>query len=174
MVKRVLVVNDSRFERKIMRDMLISLGYEVKVTNEYEVFFLLDSYNPDIVIANMNMTNITGDRLIQDIKGRIPTTKCYLSSCSEINPEYSQSKWIDGVFATPINPGSLAKILQQEEIEVPKPFEEIMDLAVNCSLGQNLHDENDVTRFAFCPYCGNTLSESSGKFDFCPFCGMKI
>lgn len=44
-VKRVLVVNDSRFERKIMRDMLINLGYEVKTTNEYEALILLDSYN---------------------------------------------------------------------------------------------------------------------------------
>ncbi|MDD3363483.1 MAG: response regulator [Syntrophomonas sp.] len=173
-MKKVLVVNDSRFERKIMRDMLINLGYEVKTTNEYEVLILLDSFNPDIVIANMNMTNITGDRLIQNIKERRPTTKCYLSSCSEISPEYSQNQWIDGVFATPINPGSLVTILEKEEMEKPKPLEEVKDLVANCSLEENFHDENDVTRFTFCPYCGNTLSASSGKFVFCPFCGTKI
>ena len=161
-VKRVLVVNDSRFERKIMRDMLINLGYEVETTDEFTALSLLDSYNPDIIIANMNMTNITGDMLIQNIKERRPTTKCYLSSCSEISPEYSQRKWIDGVFSTPINPGSLAVILQKEEIEEPKPLEEIKELVANCRLPDNLHDENEVPRFTFCPYCGNKLNATSG------------
>jgi len=173
-VKRVLVVNDSRFERKIMGDMLTNLGYEVKTTNEYEVLILLDGYYPDIVIANMNMTNITGDVLIRNIKERRPTTKCYLSSCSEISPEYSQSQWIDGIFATPINPGSLVTILQKEDIEEPKPLHEVKELEAYCGLSENLHDKHDVPRFAFCPYCGNTLSASSGKFVFCPFCGTKI
>ena len=199
-VKKVLVVNDSRFERKIMRDMLINLGYEVKTTNEYEVLILLDSYNPDIVIANMNMTNITGDVLIRNIKERIPTTKCYLSSCSEIGPEYSQSKWIDGVFATPISSGRLVTILEKKEIEESMPLEQVVhqshygtvlsdkstcspestmleavkELQSDCRHPENLHDENEVTRFTFCPYCGNTLRASSGKFVFCPFCGTKL
>ncbi len=199
-MKRVLVINDCRFERNILRDLLINLGYEVETTDEYATLSLLESCNPDIVIANMNMTDISGDRLIQNIKGSKPATKCYLSSCSDMSPEYSQNRWIDGLIKTPINTEQLLTILEEKEREEAISFEEathqsrcdtlltdnlarrpepgksasVKELPANYRHPETLHDENDVKQFTFCPYCGNTLSASSGKYVFCPFCGTKL
>jgi response regulator RpfG family c-di-GMP phosphodiesterase len=181
LVKRVLVVNDSKFERNIMRDLLINLGYGVETTDEYSILSHLESYDPDMVIANMNMANITGDVLIKEIKGEKPSTKCYLSSCSDINPEYSQSRWIDGFIKTPVSIGQLFAVLEKEDIEVQKllevpvhqgHLEAIKEPQADGRHPDNFNDKNVVLRF--CPYCGDKLKDTSGKIIFCPFCGTKL
>ena len=113
-MKKVLVINDSEFERNVLRDLLVNLGYEVKTADEYTALGSNETYNPDIVIANMNMTNITGDLMLQRIKGRKAQTKCYLSSCSKLDAQYRDCRWVDGLIETPINMGDLEKILNEQ------------------------------------------------------------
>jgi len=110
-MKKVLVINDSDFERSILRDLLVNLGYEVKTSDEFIALGLNETYKPDIVVANMNMATITGDKILQKIKERKAQTKCYLSSCSELNAQYSNCRWVDGLIKTPISLGDLEKIL---------------------------------------------------------------
>lgn len=113
-MKKVLVINDSEFERNILRDLIINLGYEVKTADEYTALSLNESYNPDIVVANMNMATVTGDQMLQRIKGKKAETKCYLSSCSKLNTQYRECGWVDGLIETPISLGKLEKILNEQ------------------------------------------------------------
>ena len=65
---RVLLVNDCKFENFIMRDMLISLGYEVIISNEFNAVSDVSELNCNVVIANFIMKEQTGDKILQQIK----------------------------------------------------------------------------------------------------------
>ena len=177
-MEKVLVVNDSQFERLIMKDIVSRLGYEVKTADEYDTLSLIESYNPNIVIANMTMNSTSGDRLIEAIKGKKPDIKCYLSSCSTIAPNRLHYRGIDGYIVTPTTPGLLEKILQYEvqEIKATGPDAIIYseDIKTIYDHNDNLPIREDATIFSFCPYCGQKIAESKSAFVFCPFCGSKF
>lgn len=198
-MKRVLVVNDSPFERLIMKDMISRLGYEAKSTDEYSTMNLIDSYDPNIVIANMTMNKTSGDKLIAAIKVKKPGIKCYLSSCSQIRADKLQYPDVDGCIETPVSPGRLNRILCDKDEDVcmaeqdTEPQElslrpantpaltlENQDPAIKqaekeqAALGNDIGNQPVKASFAFCPYCGEKMAESQVKYVFCPFCGSKF
>lgn len=142
---KILIVNDSKFERIIMHDLIETLGFDVTATDEYHYLQKLETYSPDVLIVNLTMNNITGDQLILKIKEQRPFVKCILSSCSPINlKDYSENQ-IDGVFCTPINPTKMKRIL----------------------------DHITVKNFSYCHGCGHKLPDNITQLAFCPFCGEK-
>jgi DNA-binding NtrC family response regulator len=157
-MKKVLIVNDCRFESLIMKDHLNDIGYSVEITNEYDVFTQIRKFQPDVVIANLIMRDTTGDKLIEYVKNINSKIVCLISSCNLIKLEdYVQQK-VDEVIHTPIDKSQLSDIL-------------------NRALSQ--YDKNDrkdinVNKLSFCPYCGHKLDQSDGKILFCPYCGQKI
>ncbi|MDD3022570.1 MAG: response regulator [Syntrophomonadaceae bacterium] len=196
---RVLVVNDSHFERLILKDIVSRLGYEAKTTDEYSTMNLIDSYKPNIVIANMTMNKTSGDKLIAVIKAKNPDIKCYISSCSKIKPDKLQYRGVDGCIETPITPGQLDRILQNEirennqadqvsennnpsmqfggptivsgepEIIITKDEEIKADV-----IDVGSKPQAEAASFAFCPFCGQEMTDSTVKYIFCPFCGNKF
>lgn len=196
-MERVLVINDSPFERLIMKDMISRLGYEAKSTDEYSTMNLIESFNPGIVIANMTMSTTSGDKLIAAIKMKKPAIKCYLSSCSKLRSDKLQYPDVDGCIETPISPGNLDRILRNENREtcpaeqdgqqnatalqpanaqvlVSEPQEAAIRQAEANAPDGDIENQPIKPSFAFCPYCGQKITESQVKYVFCPFCGSKF
>lgn len=147
-MKKVLVINDCKFESAVLRDMLIELGYDVKVTSEFLVFNDVKKYIPDLVICNLFMKKITGDKLIKKIKDIDKNTLNILSSSNKLRMDDYENYGVDEVIKTPINIEDLKEVLSR------------------------LENKTNKSLFLFCPYCGERLK--NGSFLFCPYCGNKL
>ncbi len=120
MIRKVLVINDSGFERMVLRDQLRMLGYEVKTADEITSLNIIKRYHPDIVIANLTMADISGDKLIEHIKSIDPDIRCFLSSCSKIDWRLVDNKIIDGVIETPVANATLEIVLNNPGLGLNK------------------------------------------------------
>lgn len=109
---RVLIVNDSRFESMILKDILSQLGYNVSITDEYDALRQVQSFSPNVVLANYVMKDTFGDRLIERIKTRNPEILCILTSNSIISRESLNSKRVDAIVRTPVSKEELESVLQ--------------------------------------------------------------
>ncbi|MDW7673982.1 MAG: response regulator [Bacillota bacterium] len=148
MSKKILVINDSRFERKVLGDMLIGLGHQVLTSDEDNYFAQVESFRPDVIIVNLTMSSVMGDTIIKKIKSSMPKVSCYLSSCSKVNLEGLTCTDLDGVILTPVKPSQLKNVLND-----------------GISQGKTI---------AFCPYCGQKFNNGILSYTFCPFCGQNL
>lgn len=144
-MRRVLVINDSRLERYILKDQLARLDFQVEAVDEYYCLQNIKNFSPEAVIVNLTMRNISGDELIKLIKEEWPGIKCYLSSCNHLNLDDYRAKGVDGVLKTPATLEQLKMLLAEEKIS-----------------------------FRFCPYCGQDLTREGKSYFFCPFCGARL
>lgn len=185
-MKRVLIINDSGFERMVLRDQVQTLGYEVKTADEFGGLRLINKFHPDIVIANLTMTDISGDKLIEQIKNMEPDTRCLLSTCSKTNRHYLSNTAIDGLLETPVSIEHLEVLLNSNGVSAPanapdnsQPDETNPGAIQHGSerfIKASRIQESSLTSkaFAFCPYCGEKLELAEAKFVFCPFCGNRL
>lgn len=158
-MKKVLLVNDCKFESIIMKDILQDMGYEVKISNEYTALEDVKNYNAEVIICNLIMKHITGDHIISEAKKINFSIKGILSSSNDLKIEDYKENKVDAIIKTPIS-----KIVLED---IMNSF--YSDNSLNI-VKEN--KENTVFRkFMFCPYCGEKLNE---KFKFCPQCGEKI
>jgi response regulator RpfG family c-di-GMP phosphodiesterase len=179
-MKKVLIVNDCKFESLIMKDYLSDIGYSVQVTNEYNVFLQIKVFEPDIVIVNLIMKDTTGDKIVSHVKIAHPEIICLLSSCDSLRLEdFSYSK-VDEVIHTPINRSRLSEILDKtiSKVNINKPLDEdvseiIQRLNVKNS-SANKYKNIKPNIFLFCPYCGHKFEEKDQNFFFCPYCGQAL
>jgi len=151
-MKKVLIVNDCRFEGIIMKDIINKLGFNVKVTNEYGALKEVKEFSPNIIIANLIMKETTGDELINKVKSLDSNIYGMLSSCNNINKNDYKLKGVDEVIQTPVDINLLKKALKIKETK---------------NREGSLHME-----FSFCPFCGKKLEEV--QYKFCPYCGSEI
>ena len=151
---RVLLVNDCKFENFIMRDMLINLGYEAIVSNEFNAVSDVHQLNCNIVIANFIMKEKTGDKILQQIKAMYPATRCILSSSNDMKLEDFNNSSIDGFIHTPTTKEKLKNIMLE-----------------NAELVNKKHNH---IKPSFCTYCGGKLDDNEKMAKFCKYCGEKI
>jgi response regulator RpfG family c-di-GMP phosphodiesterase len=193
-MKRILVINDSRFENMIMKDNLMDMGYDVEVTNEYNALIKIKEFSPNIVITNLIMKNTTGDRLIEKIKTKNPKVICILSSCDQIELENFKNNKVDEIIHTPASKTQLSEVLNRvshnEQINKDDIDIIFQSLAIKRDKGQvgkrnrgskvdklnvfnsinnevNIIDEIEVSQRT-----GEV--NSMGDFLFCPYCGSKL
>ena len=150
---RVLLVNDCKFENFIMRDMLINLGYEVIISNEFNAVSDVRELNCNLIIANFIMKEKTGDKILEQIKDMYPETKCILSSSNDIKLEDFNNSAIDGFIHTPVTKEKLEKVMGEN--------------------GQSLNKHNKQMKPSFCTYCGEKVDDSEKHARFCKYCGEK-
>lgn len=183
-MKRILIVNDCKFESIIMKDYLMDIGYSVEVTSEYDALLRVKEFNPDIVIANLIMKNTTGDKLIKQIKVRIPEVICLLSSCDSIKLEKFIENNVAEVIHTPVTREELLEILnkvlyqqnknlldnKRADVILKKLASKETSKKNNSTISKNFVKEN----FSFCPYCGQKFDADKGHFLYCPYCGHNL
>ncbi|MCB2298955.1 response regulator [Clostridium tagluense] len=150
---KVLLVNDCKFENFIMRDMLINLGYEVIISNEFNAVRDARELNCDFIIANFIMKEKTGDKILKQIKEMYPETKCVLSSSNDIKLEDFNNSVIDGFIHTPITKEKLEKVMIENESLLNKYSKHMKPL--------------------FCTYCGVKMDDDEKLAKFCKYCGEK-
>ncbi len=185
-MKKVLVINDSRFERLILKDMLNRLGYSVKDTDEFISIRQIDLYDPDVIVVNRNMYDISGLDLIDMIKSKNSKYRCLLSSCSPLKIDAIKSSKADGAFQTPIGVGELQDVIEGRTAIVGDAADENAEEPGAASSEENSsreggkplegHKHAAVARrpaINFCPFCGNDIRHET-PYVFCPFCGKKI
>jgi len=174
----VLIVNDSGFERMVLRDQIRMLGYEVKTADEITSLNMIKGFHPNIVIANLTMNDISGDKLIEHIKSIDPDIHCFLSSCSRIDWSLVDSNLIDGVIETPVTNATLEFVLNNPGLGHDKADsaaylkDEKKSLTVN-SLVNDL-PLTSVSALKICPSCSKQLEKTQNDFAFCPFCGTRL
>jgi len=150
---RVLLVNDCKFENLIMRDMLISLGYEVIISSEFNAVREVRELDCNYIIANYIMKEKTGDKILQQIKVMYPETKCILSSSNDIKLEDFNNNSIDGFIHTPVIKEKLKKIMEENK--------------------RSLNKHNKNIKPAFCIFCGEKVEDGKKPAKYCKYCGGK-
>ncbi|MBZ9633243.1 response regulator [Clostridium sp. FP1] len=150
---KVLLVNDCKFENLIMRDMLINLGYEVIISNEFNAVRDARELNCNLIIANFIMKEKTGDKILKQIKEMYPETKCVLSSSNDIKLEDFNNSAIDGFIHTPITKEKLEKVMVENQPLLNKYSKHMKPL--------------------FCTYCGVKMDDDEKLAKFCKYCGRK-
>lgn len=170
MIKKVLVINDSGFERMVLRDQIRMLGCEVKTADEITGLNMIKSFEPDIVIANLTMGDISGDKLIEHVKSLNPSIRCYLSSCSKIDINQLDNRYVDGIIETPATSTMLDLVLNKPPAENQQPD------AAPRSLNKPAADLSPVQEPAAnaCPSCHKQMEKTETQFAFCPYCGSRL
>ena len=192
-MQKVLLVNDSKFECVVLKDILFNLGYDIIITDEYDAMRLAQNHNPDYVIANYIMKQIRGDQLITLIKMQNSNIKCILSSSNPINLDDFRYKRIDAVFQTPIDRVKLFQLISNINASNATSKSQLHAIDSTRNIQTHLIPEDTnmdkqpcadegksktpytVVNLAFCPNCGNNLdNDSKKKIAFCPYCGSKL
>ncbi len=150
MEKKALLINDSKFESLILKDMLQKMGFEVEIADEYEALYAIERDEPNVVIVNYIMQQTRGDKLIQLIKAGMPHIKCVLSSSNPIHKSDFSGDYIDGVLQTPASMFLLESVIKKI-LRDPEPTDETL-----------------------CIHCHKDLSQFDAAITFCPFCGAQI
>ncbi|MGE5632827.1 MAG: response regulator [Caulobacteraceae bacterium] len=172
-MNRILVINDSRFESMILNDTLSQMGYNVKITDEYDAMNQVQSFSPDVVLVNYIMRDTSGDQMADRIKSGSSKVRCILTSSNNIDRKSLSSNKVDAIIKTPVNKSELETVLRgfaganhEENTE-------------NNRLKSSLKEWKDRAAadaaFKFCPSCGKTLDSSADKkYRFCPYCGQSL
>ena len=159
-MKKILLVNDSKFENAILKDILESIGYSAVASDEFDAVVKIESFCPDYVIINRVMKGIHGDEMALEIKKNYPHIKCILSSCNSISIDEFNKAGIDAVIKTPIDKERLQVVLTNIDYLEPE---------------QQKSKENYSVHGKPCMSCKHFIPTSEGmNFNFCPFCGHKF
>lgn len=159
-MKRALLVNDSRFESLILKDLLTKLEYDVELADEFDAVYQVEQFDPELVVVNYIMRETRGDKLIQLIKAGRPEIICLLSSSSNVHQSDFAEYNLDGVIRTPVSMFTLKDMLRRVE-EKRREEEEA-----------NRPEIDEEGRF--CNHCNSDISAFSQAIVFCPFCGEEI
>jgi two-component system, chemotaxis family, chemotaxis protein CheY len=90
----IMVVDDSKFMRKVIKGMLQKLGYFVacEASNGNEAFENYKKFRPDVVLMDITMSGMNGVAALKEILAFDPNAIIIL--CSEI---YSKSLVLQGI-----------------------------------------------------------------------------
>lgn len=158
-MKKVLLINDSKLQNEVMKDMLSSINYVVSVSDEYNAISAVHDFCPDYVITNYVMKEINGDQLAAVIKIQYPDIKCLISSSNSIDINNFDRGKINAVIKTPIERDELKMILDSISKENLKNYDDSDSYEVKkyCKQCQKFVDFNFSTEYFFCPFCGNRI-----------------
>ncbi|NLL07297.1 MAG: response regulator [Clostridiaceae bacterium] len=158
-MKKVLLINDSRLQNEVMKDMLTSINYEVSVTDEYNAIAAVHNFCPDVIITNYVMKEINGDQLAAVIKIQYPNIKIVISSSNAIDINDFDRNKVSAVIRMPIGKDDLKMVLESISTESEKKYDD--------------SDSYEVKKY--CKQCDKFVDVTlSNKNFLCPFCGDKI
>ncbi|MFZ5352728.1 MAG: response regulator [Bacillota bacterium] len=201
-MNRILIINDSKFESMILNDMLSQMGYNVKISDEYSVMKHIQSFTPDIIMANYIMKETRGDKLIDQIKSKHPDIICVLTSNSMLDSQELVYHKVDAYIRTPVNKHNLSSTLKEvterdktASTYVVSATEEISSIREKLAKWKHKSELSDILDNApvdkpkegLCEPIVENSKEPEEKsiqqmlddnkesaFGFCPYCGNKL
>ncbi|GAB4167783.1 MAG: response regulator [Geothermobacteraceae bacterium] len=114
----VLVVDDCRLSRAILADLLRDFGCEVRErASAVEINDLLASEPPDLVLMDVAMPGVTGDRKIRRLRGDaryrdLPVVLVSARSAEELD-RLAVDCGADGYLCKPVAPVALERLLRR-------------------------------------------------------------
>jgi DNA-binding NtrC family response regulator len=95
---KVLLVDDDEMHCVLYKTSLEAKGHFVEVANRgEEALVIIDNYKPHVIILDINMPGISGDRLISVILSMYPEIKVIMVS-GNINDEVKENLTLFGAF----------------------------------------------------------------------------
>lgn len=87
MGKKILIVDDAMFMRKLMGDILTKAGYDVvaEAGNGEEAYIKYKEHRPDLVTMDITMPDVNGIEGVKLITGEFPDAKVLM--CSAMGQE---------------------------------------------------------------------------------------
>jgi DNA-binding response OmpR family regulator len=74
--RRVLVIDDSEFCRQFETMVLVQAGFEVRCASNADEFDqLFESWNPELILADLQMPDIDGATLCKSVRARYPNLR---------------------------------------------------------------------------------------------------
>jgi CheY-like chemotaxis protein len=103
--KKILVVDDEKSLREIMKIMLVQIGYDPEFAeNGEEAFKILNREHFPIILMDLRIPDIDGVELCMQIKQRNPESVIYAFSGSFTDDEFDQIEEMgfDGLLCKPV------------------------------------------------------------------------
>ncbi|MDD2850356.1 MAG: response regulator [Desulfuromonadaceae bacterium] len=116
MNRTVMIIDDSLFMRKIMRGILVDLGYSVaaEASSGIEAMKNLHTYHPDIILLDIILPDSNGLDLLESIVAACPDSKVVV--CSSIGQQLVMQKSLDmgakAFIQKPFTPEKIAEVLE--------------------------------------------------------------
>ena len=107
----ILVVEDDPSVQNLLRILLEAEGYEViRAEDGLEGLVKMELQHPSLVILDLMMPNVTGDRVIDEIRGdtrlnRVPLI--VVSGRHDVHESFDDLLGRENVFAKPLDPTAL-------------------------------------------------------------------
>ncbi len=113
---RILLVDDSKFQRRFMSRILVDLGHEVSEAENGEIALnLLESVKPDLIITDLLMPELDGVGLLRGLKFRNCTIPTIVVSADIQDATKSDCQTLGAAdfLNKPVNSASLERILSR-------------------------------------------------------------
>lgn len=115
--KRILFIDDEHLLREVMYELLMHMGYEAKVVEsggEAIETFAENPENYDLVLTDLMMPDMTGDRIAKEIKSIRPNVPVVVMTATPETLSLSRVKTagISRVLAKPLTVAELREGLQ--------------------------------------------------------------
>lgn len=123
MKQRILVVEDQEDNRRIMRDLLVSAGYEViEAVSGAEGVEMAASANPDLILMDLQLPLIDGLEATRRIRAEPASSRTPVIAVTSYALSGDNDKALaagcDAYFSKPVSP---RRLLAKIEAVLPKP-----------------------------------------------------
>jgi CheY-like chemotaxis protein len=116
--KRILVVEDKDMNRKVVRIIMTSKGYDVlEATNAEEALKILQTDVPDLILMDIALPGMSGDDLTRQIKAdsrwqHLPVIALTASAMKGQREQFLEAG-CDDYISKPVNTHALAELVDQ-------------------------------------------------------------
>lgn len=113
----VLVIEDDTSVQDLLALLLTGEGYEViKASDGLEGLVKLDREKPSLVILDLMMPNVSGDRVLEEVRGdgRLRDVPVIIvSGRHDVHESFDDIVGADNVFAKPLDPAALVERVEE-------------------------------------------------------------
>ncbi|WP_457635252.1 chemotaxis-specific protein-glutamate methyltransferase CheB [Persephonella sp.] len=128
-MKKILVVDDSSFARKILSKIISDIGFDVDTASDgEEALKKIFSQNYDLITLDMEMPGISGIELLKQIMGKKPTRVIIISSFTTDNADLTFEALNLGALTYITKPGRLGVDLKKIEERIKTKIVEIINI----------------------------------------------
>lgn len=111
---KVLIINDSNFEKMVLETNIKELGLDSKSGDEYSAMDMIKDGRPDIIFVNLHMKETNGDQLIRQLKKVHYSGKYVLTSSShEKLLEKQRLSEVTEILKTPFSKKELKELIDR-------------------------------------------------------------
>ena len=114
---KILIVDDSRTSRKILKGVLEGAGHEIlgEATNGQEGYDMYAQLKPEVVTMDITMPVMSGVESLKKIKGDFPDAKVIMVSAAgqQHNMVEAVQSGAEEFISKPFDPAQVLKIIEQ-------------------------------------------------------------